>query len=174
MRNRSSGHSNPRPDPPRVGLRPAQTHRDSWRGGIVSINTQCPIQIVDHHVQVAVVVEVSQRHTVRDTHLAKPPCAATFLEGQIATIAKRQFGFGQRREHEQFLANLLRPVGSARPDTVLRIHILRVEHVASGSQDILESIKVHVQENDRPVPLGVFEPRVMRDFRVGAVPSVPL
>ena len=58
-----------------VAASPAQPHRHPWLAALVAVQPRRLVQVVDHHVLIAVVVEISQRHPVRHANVIEPPVA---------------------------------------------------------------------------------------------------
>src|ERR1043166_340215 len=77
-----------RPDPSRVRPQTPQPHRHARRVALVAIHPRSPVQIVHHHVQVPVPVQITQTHPVRYALGVKSPFVAHIFKRQIASIAK--------------------------------------------------------------------------------------
>ena len=82
-------------------------------------------------------IQIGERHSLRDANGIESPPGSDFLEGEILSIAKREIGRLQFRKEQE------RRLGGAR---FLRCHLLssvRVEHivvVAIGDEQVLISV----------------------------------
>src|SRR5439155_24559572 len=81
-------HPTLRSNPTRVPGQPFQPHGYPRSNALVPIHSSHPVQIVHHHIQVPVPVQVSQTHPVRHTPRVKAPRLTDILKNQITSIAK--------------------------------------------------------------------------------------
>src|SRR2546428_2084187 len=86
--NRPAKYFDPGTNPKYVGSFSSQADRDARRGRIVSVNQGRTVQTVYHDVQIAIVVQVGQRHALGDFTGVEPPTVADILEGPIRSVAK--------------------------------------------------------------------------------------
>src|SRR5678815_4442766 len=77
-----------------MGIRSSSLERDgdARSGGIISIKTGHPVHIVNHNVQVSIVVEVGKSHSLAYAGLVKAPISGGVFKCEVATITKGLFG----------------------------------------------------------------------------------
>ena len=75
-----------------IGRQPLQTHRHARCRGVVAIKPCRPIQIIDYKVEVAIPIEIRQRHGVMNAGLAGAPSRGDIVEVQVAAIAEGDNG----------------------------------------------------------------------------------
>ena len=91
------------------------------------------MQVVHDDVQVAVVVQIGQRHAVGDGACVEAPVGADFDKSQVAAIAKGQVGRIQGRKFLQILQMLIgRFCFSGRSDFLQHVRVQRIMIVAVG------------------------------------------
>ena len=86
------GQADARADAGSVATAAAQPHRHPWPGTLVAVQPNRLVQVVDDHVLIAVVVEVGQRHAVRNANVREPPLLRGRFKFQVADIAKGRVG----------------------------------------------------------------------------------
>ena len=142
-------------------------------GGVVAEHRRRFPEPVDDDVQVAVAVQVRERHRVRHVRSqVEAPGAAHVLEGEVAAVAERHVRQRQRRELEQHAmpVDLVEPV--AQP--VLGVAIHDVPQVAGADEDVFPPVEVHVEEQRGPGPPRGAHPGEARDLLERAVAPVQL
>ena len=93
-----------RPEGLGVGSLSLQEHRHPPALGLVAIHPGRCIEVIHHHIKVAVIVEVAQGHAVADPIEIKPPGSTQILHhrqaihAESAAIAKSPQGHRQPRE----------------------------------------------------------------------------
>ena len=125
-------------------------------GADVLIDEGRRIDVAHHQIELAVVVEIRVRRSVRETRLIHPPGAGHVGEGQIAVVAEhvvRESVSGeilQQPARARFVASLRRPEQ--------RVHVIQIVdrfRVAIADEDVLVAIVVEVGEESAPAPVGV-------------------
>jgi hypothetical protein len=77
-----------------------RAHGNPGSGGVTPVKPRGLAEVIDHHIQVAVVVEIAQCQAVRDADRVEAPRVAAFFESEIAPVPKGQVGGFGRRETE--------------------------------------------------------------------------
>jgi hypothetical protein len=132
------------------------------------------VEVVDHHVQVAVVVQVGQGHGLRDAAWSKPQAALDFLEGQVAAVAEGDVGVAKRGKARRNRENL----GGSGPGRRAGAGGTAMSSVRGRrapwplGQQVLVAVQVHVQEHAGPGPLERPRRRRVGRFGVGAVAAI--
>ena len=168
-------------DPCRVRRGAAQPHRHTRRGGVIAQHGGRTAETIDHDVEIAVAVEIGERHAVRDVVAEiEPPALAHILEREIAAIADRhvrQLERGVVEEHPvPVVAPDWRPKISTQQvaQTVLRVAIHDIGHVAGTDENVFPPVEIDVEKHGRPRPPRPAHAGVARDFGEGAVAAVQL
>ena len=172
-RDRTSEHTHAAADPSGIGRGPAQPHRDARRGGVVAKHGRRLAEAIDHHIEIAVAVEIGDRHAMRDVVAEiEMPGFARVLERQVPAIAERDIGKRQGRIFEQHVA----PVDDSqlRPETVLGVAVHDVADVTRADEDVLPAVQVDVHEQRGPRPPRPAYARVAGHLGEGAVAAVQL
>src|SRR2546426_326014 len=99
QRHRAPIHPHLRPDPPRVRRGPRQPHRHPRCAPFLPPPPRHSVQIVHHHVQVPVPVQIPQRHPLRYPSRVEAPLPAHLLKSQIPSVPKRHLPGRQTRKH---------------------------------------------------------------------------
>ena len=168
-------HCDSRANAVRVRRRAAQLHGNaaSWR--IVAVDAGGLIKIVHGNIQVAVVVQVRERHPVRDSRMVKTPVGAFLDKPKAALVFEGKITKDERLEHKPHLkqfpwsvfALLLQLLAPVR-----HVHVLHVERMSRGDEKIVVAVQIHIHEDGRPGPLRCRQVGVEADLGVGAVAVV--
>ena len=89
-RNSPADHFDARPDAARVRRSALEPHAETRSARVVAVDGAGIVEIVHHHVEVAVVIEVGKAHAVGHAVEIKTPGGTHVFERQIAPVAKRQ------------------------------------------------------------------------------------
>ena len=82
----------------RVRCASAQFYRDARRGVVVAINLGRTIRVADHHISVAVVVQIAHDHAAVRTFLAEAELVTDLFKFQIAFVAEQLAAHFQDRQ----------------------------------------------------------------------------
>ena len=150
-----------------------QSHRHPRRAALVAVNSGRTIQIVHHHIQVPVIVQIGQTHPLGDFGRIEPPIH--LLEAQPAKIAERQVCRGQSGKQfpqAQLFDGTELPRGFGGFDLAegVQVHVVTLEAV--GDQQILIAVQVHIEKDAGPGPFRGFQPGVLSDFGIGSIAAI--
>ena len=169
-RNRAAEDFDLRPEAVRVRRAAFQSHRDARRGGIIAVEERRAVEGTQDHVEVTVVVEVGANQPVAHLRCIKAPGRARFYEGPIAAIAENIIRREQPGKGTQLPARRLHPLPHRLHG---RVEVLRVVGVAVAHEQVFVTIEIHIEKSRRPRPVGGGQAGEVRQFRVGAVASIP-
>ena len=161
-----------RANPACVGRLPFQPHRHPRRRALVSINSRRRVQVVDDHVQIAVVVQIGERHSLRNTHRIETPLPPRLSESQVVQVAKGQLFCVQAGEPAQipeavFAAFPLPHLGKL----AQRIGVLHVVMMPGRHQQILIAVQVNIQKQRAPGPVALRHAAQLGNLGKSAVPT---
>ena len=120
-RNRPAVEPNPGPDTLRVGRLTLQPYRHTRRRGLIPIHPGHRVEIIHHDIQVAVPVQVRQRHSSGVARGVKAPRGAHFFKGQIPSVMEGHLGHLQTRKLKELLGNQLAPPWTHRANACLGV-----------------------------------------------------
>ena len=170
LRDRAAEDLDLRADAAGVAAGAFQAHRDARRGRVVAEDTCRRVETVDDDIEVAVVVEVGQRHALRHARGVETPRGAGVFEGQVAAVAERHARhLASRHAPEELEALLRRPPRAGAADLGHHVRVLDVMVAAVGDEQVLPAVQVHVEEGGAPRPVGRRHAGERRDVGVGAV-----
>ena len=89
LRDRTTRQAQARADALGVGGCPLEPHLDSARRGVVAIEAGRLVQVINDHVQIAIIVQVGQGHPVGDAQVVKSPFPICRLKGAVTPVVKR-------------------------------------------------------------------------------------
>ena len=152
---RAAGQPDARADALGIGRLAAQAHLDTATGGVVAIEAGGFVEVVHHEVEVAVVVEVAERHAVRDAFVGESPAFARRLERAVGLVPEDTVLRAPTRMHlHRALELRVGEAPAAALDLVAAVLVHHVELEAVREEQVLVSVEVHVEEDRGPRPVG--------------------
>ena len=137
-----------------VRARALEADGKAWSGRVVAVNTGGRIHAVHDHVEITVVVQIGQRHAVRDADRVETPLRAGIFEGQVVAVAERNAGSLSPRDFRQAFQTRLGGFPSAgSADFADYVGVLHVMVGAGGNEEVFPAVEVHVQKSDAPGPV---------------------
>ena len=165
-------HADLRAHAPCVGRLTAQTDGNARARRIVTAQQWGVVEAIDHDVEVAVVVEIGQSHSVGNPARMETPPRAGFLERQVTPVAESDVRRVETRE-ALAQAKLLRgrhgPLLLRRFDFTGDVSVLGVTPMAGGDEQVFVSVEVNVEEHRTPRPVRGAEAAALGEFGVSAV-----
>ena len=154
-----------------VGRIAHQADRHPRRTGIVAQHQGGRAEAVDHHVEIAIPVQIARRHPVGNVHVGpESPARSGVLEGQVTAIAEG--AIGQRQRGELPSLPLPRHIGEPVLQPLLGVGVHHVPRVPGRDQEVLPPIEVHVQEQRAPRPSAGLDPREFGELREAAIAAI--
>ena len=170
LRHRSATHFNPGSDAAGVAARTFETDADARGGGVVTVDTSRFVHAIHNHIEISIIVEISQRHAVPDADGIETPEGADIFESQVMAVPQGDARGQSWRQRPKGLHPRLRCLPSARSlDLNQSVGILHVVFVASDQEQVLPAIKVHIQEKCAGCPVRGSDPGERRDLGKRAV-----
>ena len=122
------------------------------------------VDVVDHEIEPAVVVEVGVRRAVRKSRLVHSPLFGLAGERQIAVVSEHIVGQPVAVQLLQESEGFLAISGSARTEhRRLVIEIVGRFGIAVGDEDVLVPIVVEITKQGTPAPIGARHARETSD-----------
>ena len=173
-RHRAAAHHDARSDALGVGRAPLQLHRHPRGRGLVLQQRGRRIEVVDHHVEIAIVVEIRHAHALGNGLLIEAPFLAGLGELQVAQVPEgkvRSLQLGEHGAQPQLLLRGHGPRFLGRLDAAHHVHVHAVPGEAIGDEHVLISIQIHVEKDRGPRPFGGLEAAEARRLRPRPVAS---
>ena len=118
-------------DAARVPAQSFEADGDARSDAVVAVNARWLIQAIHDDVQIAVIIQVCQRHPVAYAFIVEAPPSTVIFEAQVSQIAKCHARQTELRIHEDFIFLVLT---HASQGSYARggVEILRIEWIAGG------------------------------------------
>ena len=157
-----------RPDPASVGRFPRQLDLQVMMGVVswldIFVDGRGRVDVVDHQVEPAVVIEIGIRRAIGEARLLHSPCFRLVGERQIAVVMEHIVGQAvavQLLQEPQ--GSLVVSRSTCTQHRCLVIEIVGRLGIAVGDEDVFVAIVVEVAEQGAPAPVGGRDARELAD-----------
>ena len=123
------------------------------------------VNVVDHEIELAVVIQIRVGRTIGKSRLVDSPAPAFVGEGHVAVVAEDIARFGVRWQVPQ--KSQCAPRVTALPRAIGGVHVVQIVdrfRIAVADEDVLVTVVVEVSEERAPAPVGVRDPGQTRDL----------
>ena len=159
-----------RTDAPGVWSQTTQPHRDPRRRADVFMDLSGSLQPVHHQIEVAILIQIGQGHTMPNGRHGQSPGPRHVLEGQITAIAEHGHRRLQTRKAAQVFHGIARgipTIGSTHCPQEVGIEDVMV--IARAHDEVLEPVQIDIHEDGAPRPIRGADSGHLGDLRVSAI-----
>ena len=169
---RARPNQNASPQTAGITARTAGPNQNTRGRGFIPEQRRRRVEIVLHHVQIAIAVEITQGHAMGNVAHIEAPLRRYVREREITPISKGHVRHGQPGKqlsqvqqlpgiHPPLILELFRLLND------IRIH--HVELVPVGNQQIFPTVQIHIEKDRRPRPFAGRHTRQASHFGIRAV-----
>ena len=155
-----------------VGSAAPQADRHPGSRCLVAVETRGVAQVASHHVQISIVVQISQCHGCCYSAILESPFPTPVFKTQVSSVAEGEVGRVESRESREVSQALLgarsTPLERLGGQDVGMLHVVRV---AVGHQQVFPTVEIHVDEDGAPGPFGSSDSGELSDLSKGAARS---
>lgn len=146
-----------------------EAYGEAGGGGKIFIDFCRCVHGIDDGIEVAVVIEVGECHSVGDIEGIEAPLMIYGLEAEVSEVSKGLIRGSQGWVHEVGATRLGDGHGTEGLDLEAGVDIIHIPNKAIGDHQVFPSVEIDIEEEGAPGPIGGCYMGEVGDFGIGSV-----